>query len=303
MRQLLVLTRIWPSRERPSLGTFVRERVRGVEAVRVIHPGNRSLPWPLLYARMLLQALGAGPIAGVEAHVLVPTGLVGWLIARVRRVPVLVYAHGGDVRDWPRQALPRRIATRFVARHADRVVTNSEESAGWIRLLGVEPVVAPPGVDLTRFVPSPRPAERRTLYLGGTNPRKGYDIARRLADSIVGPGVRDIPNRDIPGLLREHDVVLVPSTDEPFGIVAVEAIASGRWVVASSVGGLRDIIVDGVNGTLVSDGDFAGALQRIPDYDPYEIARTVDRFSLDRWQARLAEIWRDLLPASKATAT
>jgi glycosyltransferase involved in cell wall biosynthesis len=81
--------------------------------------------------------------------------------------------------------------------------------------------------------------------------------------------------------------------------VAAEAIGSGRWVVARDVGGLRDIVVDGVNGTLVSDGDFAGALARVPDYDPFAIARTVERYSLTAWQAAMRQAWEELL----ATAT
>jgi glycosyltransferase involved in cell wall biosynthesis len=67
-------------------------------------------------------------------------------------------------------------------------------------------------------------------------------------------------------------------------------------VVATAVGGLREIVVDGVNGTLVTDGDFARALATVPDYDPYEIARTVERFSLERWQATMAAIWDEVAP-------
>ena len=135
------------------------------------------------------------------------------------------------------------------------------------------------------------------LYLGGRNPRKGYDIAAGLADTLVGPWLRDVDPADVPALIHAHDVVLVPSTDEPFRIVAAEAIAWGRWVVASGVGGLREIVIDGVNGTLVTDGDFAGAVARVPDYDPDVVARTVDRFSLERWQAELARLWDDLTAA------
>ncbi len=115
------------------------------------------------------------------------------------------------------------------------------------------------------------------LYLGGRNPRKGYEVAADLADTLVGPWLRDVEPDEIPAIMAEHDVVLVPSLAEPFGLVAVEAIASGRWVVARDVGGLRDIVIDGVNGTLVTDGDFAGALARVPDYDPQTVAATAQR--------------------------
>ena len=96
--------------------------------------------------------------------------------------------------------------------------------------------------------------------------------------------------------MAEHDVVLVPSLAEAFGLVAVEAIASGRWVVARNVGGLSEIIIDGVNGSLVADDDFAGALARVPDYDPAAVAATADRFSLERWQAPWPAIWDEVAP-------
>ena len=122
-------------------------------------------------------------------------------------------------------------------------------------------------------------------------------MARGLADTLVGPGIREVDPAEIPALIAAHDVVLMPSVAEPFGIVAVEAIASGRWVVATAVGGLREIVRDGVNGTLVSDGDFAGALARVPDYDPFAIAPTVERYSLAAWQAAMARVWDEVAPA------
>ena len=292
---LLVLTRIWPTAERPSLGTFVRDRARHVPGLRVIKPRSQRWPFPLLYSQLFLDALRApGPIRGVEAHVTVPTGFVGLAVARLRGVPLIVYAHGGDVRDWRSKPLPIRLLTRFTLRRADRVVTNSEDTAVHIRQMGVEPIISPPGVDLTRFPVLPRPAKRRVLYLGGRNPRKGYAVAERLADTLVGPSLRDVEPSEVPQLIAEHDVVLVPSVAEPFGLVALEAIAGGRWVVASAVGGLRDIVIDGVNGSLVGDGDFDAALAAVPDYDPKTVAATAERFSLERWQADLARIWEEL---------
>ena len=295
--RLIVLTRIWPTTERPSLGSYVRDRVRGVEGVRVVRPRSGRRWWPLLYAVLFVDAmLVRGPIRGVEAHVAVPTGLVGLVTARLRRVPLVVYAHGSDVRNWDRRPFPIRWITRLVVRRADRIVTNSNDTAGYIRQMGVEPVIEPPGVDITRFSVTPRPASRRVLYLGGRSAGKGYPVAVELADTLVGPRLRDVRPEEIPSLMAEHDVVLVPSLAEGFGLVAVEAIASGRWVVARNVGGLSGIIIEGVNGSLVADGDFAGALARVPDYDPVAVAATADRFSLERWQSALARVWDEVAP-------
>jgi glycosyltransferase involved in cell wall biosynthesis len=295
-RPILLLTRIWPTRERPSVGSFIRDRATGVIGLHVVRPRWHRLPSPLIYPLLLLDALRSGPIRGVEAHMLIPTGLVGLVLATIRGVPLVVYAHGSDVRNWRTFAAPTRWFAQRVARRADRLITNSEDTAANLRELGGRPQVVPPGVDLTRFAPSPRPSDRRVLYLGGRISSKGYEIAQGIADTLVGPWLRDIDPADIPALIAAHDVVLVPSTAEAFGLVAVEAIASGRWVVASAVGGLPDVIQDGVNGTLVGDGDFAGAVARVPDYDPYAIAPTVDRFGLRRWQQAMADVWDEVAP-------
>jgi glycosyltransferase involved in cell wall biosynthesis len=292
-RPIALLTRIWPTRDRPSVGTFVRERATGVAWLRVVKP---RVPTLLIYPQLFIDALRLGRIRGVEAHMLIPTGLVGLIVARRRGVPLVVYSHGGDVRDWRRMRAPSRWLARQVARRADRLLTNSEDTAAYLRELGGHPEVIPPGPDLGRFTPSPRPAQRRVLYLGGRNPRKGYEVASGLADTLVGPWLRDVDPAEVPGLIAAHDVVLVPSLAEPFGLVAVEAIASGRWVVASAVGGLPEIVRDGVNGTLVTDGDFAGALASIPDYDPFAIAPTVERYSLAAWQAAMARVWDEVAP-------
>lgn len=289
---IVLVTRVWPRPDRPSVGAFVRDRARGVDGLVVVRPRRRPLPWLLVYVQLLVDALAVRPpIRGVEAHMLVPTGLVGLLVARLRGVPLGIYAHGGDVRSWRTAPAPIRWIMRAVARRADRIWTNSEDTAAHVRELGGAPIVIPPGVDLGRFRPTPRPRERRVLFLGGRTPGKGYEIAADLADTLAGPQLRDVEPAEVPGLIADHDVVLVPSAAEAFGLVAVEAIASGRWVVASDVGGLSDIIVDGVNGTLVRDGDFARALADVPDFDPHAIASTVAQFGLDRWQSAMAAEW------------
>ena len=157
--------------------------------------------------------------------------------------------------------------------------------------------------------PASIPSDRRGPRNGASSTwaagiqRKGYAVAAQLADTLAGPWLRDIGPDEVPGLIAAHDVVLVPSMAEPFGLVAVEAIASGRWVVARAVGGLRDIVIDGVNGTLVADGDFAGALARVPDYDPYEVARTRRAIQPRAMAGGDGRIWDEVAPPSPAPAS
>src|SRR5207244_2131462 len=72
----------------------------------------------------------------------------------------------------------------------------------------------------------------KVLYLGGSAKYKGVETARRLANTLAGPGIREVAPEEVPALIAAHDVVLVPSLEEGFGLTAAESIASGRWVVA-----------------------------------------------------------------------
>jgi glycosyltransferase involved in cell wall biosynthesis len=295
--RLLVVTARYPSPDRPAAGAFVRDRLVGVEA-RVIAPDRFDLPGWRRYGSLAWRALTArGRFDGVEGHFLLPTGPLAVIAARLRRLPCVIYVHGGDVRDTAGRTRAHAALARWTLRAADAVVTNSEDSAARIRALGREPQVVPPGIDLGRFRPQPAPERRRVLYLGGAVEHKGVAIARQLADTLVGPGIDEVPPEEVPRLLAEHSVVLVPSLEEPYGLVAAEGIAAGRWVVARDVGGLREIVTPGVNGTLVADGDFAGALAAVPDYDPAAVAASAQRFDVERHRTGLAALWRRVLGA------
>lgn len=74
-----------------------------------------------------------------------------------------------------------------------------------------------------------------------------------VADRVRFTGGVD-PSR-VPALLRSADVVLCPADYEPFGIVPLEAMACGRPVVASAVGGQLDTVADPGTGRLVPPGD------------------------------------------------
>jgi glycosyltransferase involved in cell wall biosynthesis len=98
------------------------------------------------------------------------------------------------------------------------------------------------------------------------------------------------------------DVVAVPSQFEGFGLSAAEAMAAGRPVVGTRVGGLAEIIEDGVTGYLISPDDstgFAAALVRVLS-DPHEAAimgqrgrkRVSEQFSSKRFAESFVEAYR-----------
>jgi glycosyltransferase involved in cell wall biosynthesis len=295
--RLLVITARYPTPDRPAAGSFVRDRLHdpSIQATVIAPRDYASAGWVRSLGMLWAALTRRGRFDGVEGHFVLPSGPIALLAARLRGLPLVVYAHGGDVREMAQRNRFLHWAAGIVLRGSDAVVTNSPDTAGLVARLGAEATVVPPGVDLTRFIARPLPAQRRVLYLGGDHEHKGVEIARELADTLVGPGIREVDPSEIPGLMSSHSVVLVPSLAEPFGLVAAEAIASGRWVVARAVGGLVDIVTDGVNGTLVADEDFAGALARVPHYDPAMLASTASRFSLQEHRKRMAEIWSGVL--------
>lgn len=93
---------------------------------------------------------------------------------------------------------------------------------------------------------------------------QGSALHLGLADSLTFLGYVD----DAAGLMSRLDVLVVPSRSEASGLVAMEGMAIGIPVVASRVGGLVDVIDDGVDGLLVEPEDayaLAGAVLRLLD--------------------------------------
>ncbi|MGE5554624.1 MAG: glycosyltransferase family 4 protein [Betaproteobacteria bacterium] len=95
------------------------------------------------------------------------------------------------------------------------------------------------------------------LVIAGTGPLLDQLRARAaalgVAERVAFPGFIDDTTRN--ALLTTADVAVYPSTYEPFGIVALEAMAAGTPVVVSDVGGFAEIVVHGVNGLKAYPGD------------------------------------------------
>jgi len=114
--------------------------------------------------------------------------------------------------------------------------------------------------------------ERRSVQVAVTGEGRA-DFTARLEEQIRGLGIQNRVEflgwvSDMPAFYRACDLVCIPSRAEPFGRTAIEAFAVGTPVVATAVGGLRDIVTDGVTGRLVPYGDeseLAAAMRELLD--------------------------------------
>lgn len=105
------------------------------------------------------------------------------------------------------------------------------------------------------------------LRLVGTGPLA--ESYRRLAEDLRLEAQVDfvgaVPRQRLGSLYREADMVCVPSTSDPLPTVVLEAMAAGRPVVATNVGGIPFMIENGVTGAIVSPGDAAALADRIAE--------------------------------------
>jgi D-inositol-3-phosphate glycosyltransferase len=152
----------------------------------------------------------------------------------------------------------------------------------------------------------------QVLVVGGSSgDHDALPELRALADTLgLGDVVRFLPPQPHPAVaevFRAADVVAVPSYNESFGLVAVEAQACGTPVVATRVGGLTTAVADGVSGLLVPGHDpqaWASALSRaLRDRDRLSAGavRHAAGFGWDRTAEGVLAAYRDAVSARSLT--
>ena len=278
--RLAVLTTSYPRYPGDAAGRFVADAVKHVRArgvgVEVVGPeqfrhygiayghgvlGNlRRRPWLALFVPALLagfvRAARRLDADLVHAHWLP----AGWVAARSGK-PYVVQVWGTDVE---------------LARRAPALARGVMQRA---RALGARDVrVIPSGVDLPAQVgEEAHPPE--VLYAGRLSPEKGVlelvEATEGLNLVVAGdgplrariPGAQGfVPHDELQGLYARAAVVACPSRREGFGVACLEAMAHGRPVVATAVGGLRDLVIDGETGLVVpprDPGALRSALERL----------------------------------------
>ena len=282
---------MYPGPRDPDLGVFVAnlerelsERGHEIERAVVDSRGGGKRAHLALFREARRTARRFRPDVAY-AHFLVPAGLAASLATDA---PLVVTAHGQDVANIG--SIPGvRAATRRVVRRASAIIAVS----GWLRArlcaalpeASTKTEVIDCGVDLTRFAPRDAGDARAELgvtadgttflCLGSLSERKNVLRLARAFEArgegelvFVGDGplrgalegrrgirlVGRVEHDAVPTWIAAADVVCQPSTSEPFGLATLEAMASARSVVATTVGGPPEFVTAGA-GVLVDPLD------------------------------------------------
>ncbi len=252
-------------------------------------------------AAEILRRFGSSLI--IDAHFLYPDGAAAVILGQRLGVPVVLTARGSDVnvkcgnliiRQWVRWACGRSAA----------VITVSEALKKGLVDIGIERqkiTVLRNGVDLDKFTPKAgglepdvKDGRLAMLSVGHLLEDKGHHFAiEALADikeadlTIVGEGpyeaslrklakstgVADrvtfrgnVPHNDMAAMYQSADVTLLVSAREGMPNVVLESIACGTRVVASDVGGIREVVTTPKAGLLVttrSTGELVKAVRTL----------------------------------------
>ncbi|WBW99448.1 glycosyltransferase [Oceanirhabdus sp. W0125-5] len=219
----------------------------------------------------------------LHGHFASSYGLYG---ALSKKRPYIVSVWGRDVYEFPKKNSIAEILLRKTLKSAEVICSTSEDMAEETKkYCNKEIIVTPFGVDTKKFSKINEILEKEYITIGLMKNLKAVYGINYLIDAfsmlikeykedklkllIVGDGVErrkleeqckelkiqefvefkgNVENTEIPKYINEMDIVCLPSLEESFGVAAVEASACGRPIVSTSVGGLKETVIDGLNG-------------------------------------------------------
>ena len=282
----------------------------------------------------------------VHAHWWFPSGLVGTWLAKLSHTPLVTTLHGSDVRI-ARSVAMSRPAFRHVLQNSAAITAVSKWLAHEAQALVSSPAatVAPMpvatelfGVDGQRGAGKARRPDT-LLFVGRLTKQKGVDLLlqalaklpRDMTLDIVGDGDERQPlerlagelnlrdrirfhgtrsQRELASFYRTAAALVVPSTDEGLGLVAVEAMLCETPVVAFESGGIPDVVHHERTGLLVSErspGALADAIARLLQRDDRGASlgaagrmHAVSTFAPESVARRYLEIYRTAIAGAPA---
>jgi len=243
--RVLIVTNMWPSAERPELGSFVRDQLEALRELRDPQLELECFAFPpggyAAAARELRGRYGGQRFDVVHAHF----GLTAWPSLAVRAKLHGLTLHGTDLRH-RRSRLITRAALPMIGLVAAASPDLAEQVPGWP---GRDVAILPCGVATDRFKPVDRIAARDRLGLDpagryllfpadparvGKRADRAHAVAERCGAQLLTLGAVD--PEIVPLWVNSANAVIVPSEHEGFGLAVLEALACEVPVCAAPTG-------------------------------------------------------------------
>ena len=296
---------MWPSPERPALGSFVRDQL---EALRELDDPDLELECyafpPGGYAaaaRGMLSDYRGRRFDVVHAHF----GLTAWPSLAVSAEVHGLTLHGTDIHH-RRSRLITRAAFPFIDLLAAASPELAKQVPGYPRR---EVEILPCGVATDRFVPLDRERCRAELSLDAREryllfpadpdrPGKRFDRAGAVAGNCNAKllTLGNVDPGEVPKWINAADAVIVPSDNEGFGLAVLEAMACQIPVVATPTG-IHEAAIGGIAGSYCLPFDVQRWSEKLELIFEQPEMRTQSReransFSAERMAIRLLDTWR-----------
>ena len=271
-------------------------------------PGIRGLMFKKNAKKALENLIKNEDIDIIHGHYLFPAGAAAVEVGNKHNIKTYVTAHGSDMFELYKSQPLIRPTIKNVLKNADGVFAVSNALRQEILKTGVEGIndktkISLNSVDINKFQDNMDSSFKNefnindkpiVLFIGNLIKRKNVDslleakkiaksdyylvvvgdgpLFKKLNDKVQNENISDVifvgSRRDVENIIPSCDVLILPSFSESFGLVLIEALACGKPVIGSYVGGITEIITDDV-GLFVNPKD------------PSSIAKSIDEIIND----------------------
>ncbi|CAM3264690.1 glycosyltransferase [Filibacter tadaridae] len=305
MKKIVVFSNMYPSKQHPTFGLFVKNQVdllqsagQAVDVIAIDNPDKGKLTALKKYMSWFLRSCiymlkNRKQLALTHAHYAFPTGVLSLVGKKMLGIPYVVTVHGGDIDKMAAKNVRIRNFTRKILQQGEAVIVVGEKLKNDVILrFGVPESkvhILSMGVNTTIFKPAAKKEvreelnlsieEKVILFVGNVIKAKGllelveafemvksttpnaalYLVGSQKDTAFVEELQSFIQERKVEGIhfksavgqadlarwMSAADIVALPSHHEGFGLVALEAMATGTKVVATDVGGLSYLLSDG----------------------------------------------------------
>ncbi|WP_456416815.1 glycosyltransferase family 4 protein [Methanocaldococcus sp.] len=223
----------------------------------------------------------------IHSHYAFPQGCVGGLLRNKFSIPHILTLHGSDALILKNTTIGKYFF-KYSVKNSDKIICVSNYIKNQLNdKIKDKAVVIYNGINREHLYYESD--DNFGLFVGAFVPQKGVDILIKAIEDIdfnfklIGDGklYKKIENyivnnklthiqllgkksfNETASFMRKCSFLIVPSRSEGFGLVAVEAMACSKPVIASDVGGLKEVVIDGYNGLLFKKEDIIDLKEKI----------------------------------------